>query len=407
MFHIVINTSTYNIHNASCWRLKLILDLYNDEFRAGCGEANDLVFTLNEVSESSLKIICKVHFVIIRENCDLTSPVYIKDLSRNGTFVNDEKIGKNYMRMLKNDDVISICQCTPISFVFQDCISMNLLEEITSTYHVKRLLGVGGFGKVFLVYHTCTCQQFALKFVKKKSVSKIDSEKALIETKIMKDLSHPCVVRMLDIIDKPDAFYMLLDYIPGGDLLARVQKKKFLKEQTSKLYFYQMCQAVKYLHDRCIVHCDLKLANFLLATKDEETLLKVCDFGLSTFVPKCPDAWNRGYTRKVDIWSLGVSLFCCLSGTFPFNDDKERIRKGEFYYQAEVWKSVSLDAKLMINKIFNVDRKRRPSINGVLRSSWLLDPQMIQKAEKLMKLESLESEKENYLPEPSSEQLLD
>ncbi|XP_033161929.1 ovarian-specific serine/threonine-protein kinase Lok isoform X1 [Drosophila mauritiana] len=410
------------------------VDLNNDEFTAGRGEANDLILTLNDLPEKILTRISKVHFIIKRANCELTNPVYIQDLSRNGTFVNNEKIGTNRMRILKNDDVISLSHPTYKAFVFKDLSpneSIGLPEEINKTYYVNRKLGSGAYGLVRLVYDTRTCQQFAMKIVKKNMLSGArpstnfsDPDRVLNEAKIMKNLSHPCVVRMHDIVDKPDSVYMVLEFMRGGDLLNRIISNKLLSENTSKLYFYQMCHAVKYLHDRGITHRDLKPDNVLLETNDEETLLKVSDFGLSKFVQKdsvmrtlcgtplyvAPEVLITGgreaYTKKVDIWSLGVVLFTCLSGTLPFSDEygtpaAQQIKKGRFAYGHPSWKGVSQRAKLLINQMLIVDPERRPSIDDVLQSSWLRDAPMLQKAKRLMKLDGMEIEEENFLEPPT------
>ncbi|XP_016945502.3 ovarian-specific serine/threonine-protein kinase Lok isoform X2 [Drosophila suzukii] len=410
------------------------LDLNNDEFSAGRGEANDLILTLNDLPEKILTRISKVHFIIKRANCELSNPVYIHDLSRNGTFVNNEKIGTNRKRILKNDDVISLSHPTYKAFVFKDLSpneAIGLPEEINKTYYVNRKLGSGAYGLVRLVYDTRTCQQFAMKIVKKNMLSGSarpstnfsDPDRVLNEAKIMKNLTHPCVVRMHDIVDKPDSVYMVLEFMRGGDLLNRIISNKLLSEEISKLYFYQMCHAVKYLHDRGITHRDLKPDNVLLETNDEETLLKVSDFGLSKFVQKdsvmrtlcgtplyvAPEVLITGgreaYTRKVDIWSLGVVLFTCLSGTLPFSDEygtpaAQQIKKGRFAYGHPAWKGVSQRAKLLINQMLIVDPEKRPSIDDVLQCSWLRDTQMLQKAKRLMKLDGMEIEEENNFLEP-------
>lgn len=277
------------------------------------------------------------------------------------------------------------------AFVFKDLSpneAIGLPSEITETYYINRKLGSGAYGLVRLVYERRTCEQFAMKIVKKNMLEVSahpnnhlnDPVRVLNEAKIMKNLSHPCVVRMHDIVDKPDSVYMVLEFMRGGDLLNRIISKKLLPEDTAKLYFYQMCHAVKYLHDKggsnrynklgytlytrrkyihletkiiinkiaClpklvllslsvqslifnlfagITHRDLKPDNVLLESSDEDTLLKVSDFGLSKFVHKdsvmrtlcgtplyvAPEVLITGgrasYTQKVDIWSLGVVLY--------------------------------------------------------------------------------------------------
>ncbi|KAH8377497.1 hypothetical protein KR093_005759 [Drosophila rubida] len=433
----------------------LSVDLNNDEFSAGRGEANDLILTLNDLSEKILSRISKVHFIIKRANCDLTNPVYIQDLSRNGTFVNGEKIGMNKTRILQNDDIIALSHPTYKAFVFKDLSpneAVGLPTEITETYCINRKLGSGAYGLVRLVYERRTCEQFAMKIVKKNMLevsahpnnNQNDPVRVLNEAKIMKNLSHPCVVRMHDIVDKPDSVYMVLEFMRGGDLLNRIISKKLLNEDTSKLYFYQMCHAVKYLHDRgktqiknCInifvnymffikgiTHRDLKPDNVLLESSDEDTLLKVSDFGLSKFVHKdsvmrtlcgtplyvAPEVLITGgrasYTQKVDIWSLGVVLYTCLSGTLPFSDEYgspagDQIKKGNFRFRHPAWQGVSQRAKLLIKQMLIVDPEKRPSIDAVLKCTWLRDTTMLQKAKGLMKLDHMEiGEEENNFLEP-------
>ncbi|KAI8118033.1 Ovarian-specific serine/threonine-protein kinase Lok [Lucilia cuprina] len=411
------------------------LDLNVETFTAGRGENNDLILTLNDLPEKILCRISKVHFTIKRADCDLSNPVYIEDLSRNGTFVNSERIGTNRRRILQNDDIISLSHPTYKAFVFKDLSpneAMGLPTDITSNYYVSRKLGSGACGLVRLVYDRRTCQQYAMKIVKKNMLATStnpnhlnDPNRVMNEAKIMKSLEHPCVIKMHDIVDKPDSVYMVLEFMKGGDLLNRIVSNKRLSEKVSKLYFYQMCHAVKYLHDKGITHRDLKPDNVLLETSDEETLLKVSDFGLSKFVQKdsvmrtlcgtplyvAPEVLLTGgrgaYTKKVDIWSLGVVLFTCLSGTLPFSDDYgspacDQIKKGQFRFNHPSWKQVSQRATSLIKNMLNVDPQRRPTIDDVLQSMWLKDPVMLRTANKLMNIEPMETEdQENFIEPPT------
>ncbi|XP_067625623.1 ovarian-specific serine/threonine-protein kinase Lok [Eurosta solidaginis] len=414
------------------------IDLNSDEFTAGRGEGNSLMLTLNYLPENILYRISKVHFTLKRANCDISNPVYIFDNSRNGTYVNGEQIGTNNSRILQNNDVISLSHPTCKAFVFKDLCpneALGLPKEITTTYYISRKLGSGACGLVRLVYDIRTCNQFAMKIVKKNLLSDCtsinkpnnsnDPQKVLNEANIMMSLSHPCVIKMHDIIDKPDSVYMVLELMKGGDLLHRIVTNKHLTEEISKLFFFQMCHAVKYLHDKGISHRDLKPDNVLLESSNEETLLKVSDFGLSKFVqndsvmktlcgtplyvaPEVLQTGGRGaYTKKVDIWSLGVVLFTCLSGTLPFSDDfgtpaSEQIKRGKFRFQHPSWKKVSQRATTLIKEMLVVDPKSRPTIDNILKSSWLRDKEMLRKAKALMKLNILdiEEEDENFLQPP-------
>lgn len=245
-------------------------------------------------------------------------------------------MGINKKRVLVNDDVISIAHPSFKAYQFKDLSPSihGIPKDISAKYFISKQLGAGACGVVRLVYDLETCDTYAMKQVQKYSLTQSnkpkmlsDPERVMNEVKIMKSLDHPCVIKMHDIIDRTDSLFMVLELMKGGDLLNRIVKRKQLTESISKLYFYQMCHAIKYLHEKGITHRDIKPDNILLQSDEEDTLVKVSDFGLSKFVqkdsvmktlcgtplyvaPEVLKTMGKGsYTKKVDVWSLGVVLF--------------------------------------------------------------------------------------------------
>lgn len=377
-----------------------------------------------------------------------------KDFSRNGTFVNEEKLGFGKKRILRHGDMISIAYPKMQAFFFRDHRRLNndLPEEMAKKYYLGKKLGAGACGTVFLVYDYRTCGTFALKHIKKNQLMDYKADKSLNEASIMKSLIHPCIVKMHDIYDCTDSVYITLELMKGGELLTRIQKKRFLSENNSKVFFYQMCHAIKYLHGRNITHRDLKPDNILLASSDENTLLKISDFGMSKLVknnsvlrtlcgtplyvyillrlfyifheiclcrvfhfvclvclysryvaPEVLLTNGKGeYTEKVDIWSLGVVLFTMLSGTLPFADDygtaaAEQIKRGKFEFRSSNWRSVSSTARDLIRELLTTDVTKRPSIDQLLKHKWLRDRNMIVTAYKVMGI-PLEKSQEFSIP---------
>ncbi|XP_055642459.1 ovarian-specific serine/threonine-protein kinase Lok isoform X2 [Toxorhynchites rutilus septentrionalis] len=402
------------------------LDLCNDVFKVGRDDDNDLSLNKDHLPTKVVSRISKVHFLIVKDLQDQKNPVYIIDESRNGTFVNGNLVGPHNKMILKNDDVIALSHPQYKSLVYKDLTpneAGTLPTEIHETYYVSKKLGKGAYGEVHLVYDAKTCKAYAMKAVAKNQLAEwskknllSDPKRVMNEVNIMKSLDHPCVIKMHDIVNKPESVFMILEFMKGGDLLSRIINHKYLSEEASKLFFLQMCHAVKYLHTKGITHRDLKPDNILLEDDRPETLLKVSDFGLSKFVNKgsilrtlcgtpqyvAPEILIKSgcgsYTPKVDIWSLGVVLFTMLSGSLPFSDEygtpaTEQIKRAKFTFRHHVWKSVSGTAKKLIYDMLTADPNSRPSIDKILSSTWLRDAETIKKAEKLMNMKLIGTKK--------------
>jgi serine/threonine-protein kinase Chk2 len=218
------------------------------------------------------------------------------------------------------------------------------------------------------------------------------------ECSILQDLNHPCIIRVYDVYDTPNAVYIILELVEGGELFDRIVANGQFDELTSKFLFRQMCLGVKYLHDRSITHRDLKPENVLLTLPDtNETLIKITDFGLSRFINEttlmktfcgtpnylAPEVLvthgEASYTNKVDVWSLGVILYISLVGYPPFNESisgtplNDQIIQGLYTFPDEFWSEVSESVKDLIRKMMCIDPVKRLTIAGVLEHPWLAD----------------------------------
>ncbi|KOC60563.1 Ovarian-specific serine/threonine-protein kinase Lok [Habropoda laboriosa] len=324
----------------------------------------DIRVTKNELKPKWLSVMSKLHFKITREFIDGNTNdavVYLEDLSQNGTFVNKKKVGRGNKVVLESNDVISLVQPHVAIYIFMSTTafeSNDLPPKLKNKYAVSRKLGSGACGEVKMVFTKVGCKKFAMKTIMKIGSTTNgqkhplnDPEKIMNEVKILKALKHPCIIRMEEIVDTPKAVYIVLELMEGGELFERIKSRGRLLEKHAKLIFYQVVLAVSYLHDCGITHRDLKPENILLASTSDVTLAKVSDFGLSKLVdaqtmmktfcgtpmyvaPEILFNIGRGsYTNQVDVWSLGVILYVCLSGSVPFNcHDKnsmqEQIKKG-------------------------------------------------------------------------------
>uniref|UniRef100_A0A8D0B2P5 non-specific serine/threonine protein kinase n=1 Tax=Sander lucioperca TaxID=283035 RepID=A0A8D0B2P5_SANLU len=229
------------------------------------------------------------------------------------------------------------------------------IKEINITHHVKegsekadprqfelrKVLGQGSFGKVFLVRKVTgpdAGQLYAMKVLKKATLKVRDRVRTKMERDILVEVNHPFIVKLHYAFQTEGKLYLILDFLRGGDLFTRLSKEVMFTEEDVKFYLAELALALDHLHSLGIIYRDLKPENILL---DEEGHIKLTDFGLSkesidhenkaysfcgTVEYMAPEVVNRrGHTHSADWWSYGVLMFEMLTGTLPFQgkDRKE------------------------------------------------------------------------------------
>ncbi|XP_018596034.1 serine/threonine-protein kinase Chk2 isoform X2 [Scleropages formosus] len=351
----------------------------------------------------------KRHFRIFREQ-DI---VYIEDNSGNGTFMDGKIIGKGKKLPLANNAELALAQPHHKVFVFIDLMAdeqSNLPKEFKDKYLISRKIGSGVCGEVKLAFERATCKKVAVKTINKTDFPSVGTatRNAEREVEILKKINHPCLIKTEDFFQTEDSYYIVLEFMEGGELFDRVKEKKQLKEPIAKLYFYQMLLAVEYLHSNGIIHRDLKPENVLLSSRHEVCLIKLTDFGQSKILEETSlmrtlcgtptylapevftDAITVGYSRAVDCWSLGVLLFVCLGGYPPFHSEGtemtiiEQITQGCYKFIPARWAHISDQAKDLVKRLLAVDPKERLTIKEALQHPWMQDAEMKAAAYRVM-----------------------
>ena len=202
-------------------------------------------------------------------------------------------------------------------------------------YRVIRPLGEGSYGKVYLGLSTLTELPVAIKcYDRAKIKSETTCQRILQEIDILKELDHPNVIRFVEIFENQRYIFMVLEYADRDDLFKLLKTNGKFREPDFIPILAQILNGLHYLHQRSILHRDIKLDNILLNSRGQ---VKICDFGVSRRVtPKtiitehigtpaylAPEiVAGRGYSGfKVDIWSLGVLTFIALLGSIPFKGE--------------------------------------------------------------------------------------
>ena len=247
-------------------------------------------------------------------------------------------------------------------------------EKKIETYIKGEKIGKGGFSTCYKLYNVQDKKIYAAKEIIK---NKSSYDRIKNEIDIYEYLKHDNIVNQKEHFTYNDTQYLIFEFCENRDLSYLIDKRKKLKEIEVQYYITQLIQALIHLHDRNIVHRDLKLGNIFLTGKME---LKLGDFGLAkklsfrdekisemvgTPAYMAPEILeNMGYSLEVDIWSLGVIMYYLIIGKLPFNKpNQEDIKSVSFPKKA----IISRAAKSLIEQILVKDPKERPSLKQILR----------------------------------------
>ena len=256
-------------------------------------------------------------------------------------------------------------------------------EPISKYYTIISDLGQGSFGQVKKVKHNQLEEIRAMKIVDKKNAT------AKNEIEILRIISHPNIVNIYEIFEDTRKYYIMYEYIQGGELFDVITHQSFFDEINAARIFKQIMNAINYLHSMNIAHRDLKPENIMM-TKNDSLDLKIIDFGFAITIPPgkreksmvgtpyyiAPEVLKRNYNEKCDIWSMGVILYILLCGYPPFNGKNNRELYNEIQFRepdfsGEEWENVSPDAKKLIKMCLIKDMNKRPSAKEILKNRWL------------------------------------
>uniref|UniRef100_A0A3B4BFZ1 non-specific serine/threonine protein kinase n=1 Tax=Periophthalmus magnuspinnatus TaxID=409849 RepID=A0A3B4BFZ1_9GOBI len=180
--------------------------------------------------------------------------------------------------------------------------------------------------------------EVAIKCINKKNLAKSQSLLGK-EIKILKELKHDNIVRLLEYQEIGGCVYLVMEYCNGGDLAEYLHSKGTLSEDTIRIFLQQIVQAMKVLQGQGILHRDLKPQNILLChgegrrTSSLNTCIKIADFGFARHLQTntmaatlcgspmymAPEVlMSQNYDAKADLWSIGTIVYQCLTGKAPF-----------------------------------------------------------------------------------------
>lgn len=207
---------------------------------------------------------------------------------------------------------------------------------IEGKYEILKRIGKGGMSEVYLAMDKNLNKQWAVKEIQKRAWDKNNQvvvQSALAEANMMKKLDHPCLPRIVDIIEKDDVIYVIMDYIEGEPLSKVLEKEGAQEQETVIGWAEDLCGVLDYLHTQNppIIYRDMKPANIMLQPNGN---IKLIDFGiareykeqnledtvsLGTKGYAAPEQFGgKGQTdQRTDIYCLGVTLYHLVTGKNP------------------------------------------------------------------------------------------
>ncbi|KAJ5082287.1 hypothetical protein N7532_011330 [Penicillium argentinense] len=267
----------------------------------------------------------------------------------------------------------------------------------TGQWALGKTIGAGSMGKVKLAKNMETGEQVAVKIVPRLSTEEHrnsrDTERAdrskeirtAREAAIVSLVSHPYICGMRDVVRTTYHWYMLFEYVNGGQMLDYIISHGKLKEKQARKFARQIASALDYCHRNSIVHRDLKIENILISKTGD---IKIIDFGLSNlFSPRsllktfcgslyfaAPELLQaRQYTGpEVDVWSFGIVLYVLVCGKVPFDDQSmpqlhAKIKKGVVEYPP----GLTTECRHIISRMLVTDPKQRAPLSEIMNHPWM------------------------------------
>lgn len=261
--------------------------------------------------------------------------------------------------------------------------------EFRSRFDILEELGKGRFGIVHKVVDRDSGQTCAAKIIK--CIKAKDRTKVQEEISLMQALKHPKLLQLAAAFESAREIVMVMEYITGGELFERVVADDFtLTEKDCVLFMRQICEGVEYMHQKSIVHLDLKPENIMCHTRTSHQI-KIIDFGLAQkLAPNTPVRVLFGTPEFIppeiinyepigfqsDMWSVGVICYVLLSGLSPFMGDSDvdtfaNITRADYDFDDEAFDSVTVEAKDFISSLLIHRKESRLTASACMQAPWL------------------------------------
>jgi len=267
-------------------------------------------------------------------------------------------------------------------------MSVTKKKKFAQLYEVRDKIHRGSAAIVRKCYSRVHRKEFAVKIIERDHET---DEHVLKEVNIMNHLHHENLVAVVDFFEEDDFFYIVMELMAGGDVFDRIIDLNNFTEKDARDLAKILLIAVQNMHENGVAHRDIKPQNIFLESKDDNSAIKVGDFGFAervhlpkSLIQRCgtpsyvaPEILKgQPYDQSCDMWSVGVVLYVMLCGYTPFMEDKqekmfERIKSGDWEFDPDDWSGISDEAKTLIKGLICNNPDRRLTASQALRSKWI------------------------------------
>ncbi|KAL0478977.1 hypothetical protein AKO1_007845 [Acrasis kona] len=255
-------------------------------------------------------------------------------------------------------------------------------------YQKIKVVGKGTFGQAVLVKNKTDGKQYIMKQINITSMSDREKQEAMNEVNVLSGLKHPNIVQYITSFTAEGRLNIVMEYAECGDIYEKIklQKGALFPEEQILDWFIQIALAVKYTHDKRILHRDLKTQNIFIS---KNNTIKLGDFGIARVLKNTMECaktlvgtpyylspelcQEKPYNNKSDIWSLGCVLYEMVTHKHAFEGASMKALVGKILKGSypPISSRYSSDLRDIIAKMLEKDPRTRPSITSVLKAPFL------------------------------------
>ncbi|XP_055282152.1 serine/threonine-protein kinase Nek5 [Moschus berezovskii] len=256
-------------------------------------------------------------------------------------------------------------------------------------YDMIKAIGEGAFGKAYLAKRKSDSEHCVIKEINFEKMPSQEKEASKKEVILLAKMKHPNIVTFFNSFQENNRLFIVMEYCDGGDLMKRIRRQRgvLFSEDQILSWFVQISLGLKHIHDRKVLHRDIKTQNIFLSKNG--MVAKLGDFGIARVLNNTMElartcvgtpyylspeiCQNKPYNNKTDIWSLGCVLYelCTLRHPFEGNNLQQLVLKICQAHVPPISPRFSRDLQFLISQLFEVSPQDRPSINSILKRPFL------------------------------------